>query len=326
MPHVTVAIPTYNRSTLLRRALLSVLSQTFTGDMEVIVVENPSEEAIFGIPTDAECLCKELADTRIRYIRNTSNLGMVGNWNRCLELALGRWVVVLHDDDWLAPHYLELSLALADANPELRLVGCESIIEREGVMAHPDPPLPFSVKSFRIALFHFLLGNPFFAPGVLMDKETAITLGGFDPGWFPTMDHLFWLRFCETAPCARIKLPLLHYYIGNNASLQPTTLMSYILNDWRQRTAFLSRHFPKNQILTWYSRIKVYREHTFLQNLFNMQISSEELAKRLVDNGWCPVPTYLRWTYFPIRAVLQMTSIIFSKRLKMLRTKFGSAP
>jgi glycosyltransferase involved in cell wall biosynthesis len=299
---------------------MSVLSQTYPGELEILIIENPSGEMTTGIPSDAESLCKKLADTRIRYVRNSSNLGMVGNWNRCLDLALGRWVVILHDDDWLSPHHLELSLALANANPELRLVGCEGVIERDGKAFHPDPQPPFSVKSFRLSPFHFLLGNPFFAPGVMMDKETAVALGGFDSDWFPTMDHQYWLRFCETAPCARIQLPLLHYFIGNNASLQPSTLMGYILNDWKQRTKLLAQHFPQNQILFWYSRIKVHREHAFLERLFNQLLPPEEMAKRLSIIGWHPVPNYLRWTYFPIRAMLEVISILFSKRLKRLTT------
>jgi glycosyltransferase len=307
----------------MRRALLSVLSQTFLGKMEILVVENPSEETMPGVPSDAERFCGELADARVRYVRNASNLGMVGNWNQCLELALGRWVIILHDDDWLSPHHVELSLALADANPELRLVGCEGIIEREGAVGHPDARPPSSVKSFRLTPFYFLLGNPFFAPGVMLDKETALALGGFDADWFPTMDHLFWLRFCEAVPCARIQLPLLHYYIGNNASLQPATLMTYILNDWKQRTAFLARHFPRSPVLRWYSRIKVHREQTYLEQLFNVQLSLEELTGRLSKTGWRPVPTYLRWTYFPIRTILEVIAILFSQRLKRLPTRYS---
>jgi glycosyltransferase involved in cell wall biosynthesis len=315
MPVVTIAIPTFNRSALLRRALLSAVSQTFEGEMEILVVENPSTETLSGVPTDAELLCGELADSRIRYIRNAGNLGMVGNWNRCLELAGGRWVVVLHDDDWLSPYHIELSLAMADAHPELRLVGCEGIIEREGTVFRSDLRPTSPVRAFRLSLFHFLLGNPFFAPGVMMDKETANALGGFDPAWFPTMDHLFWLRFCERCPCARIQLPLLHYYIGDNASLQSNVLIGYVLNDWRQRTAFLTRHFPRTAILRWYSRIKVYRERAFVQHLFNMKVNSEGMFEQLAKMGWRPVSPYLRWTYYPIRAALEIISILCAERL-----------
>jgi len=323
MIRVTVAIPTYKRSTLLERALLSALAQTFAGGMEVLVLENPSEESLPGVPTFAERLCDSMADTRLRYVRNATNLGMVGNWNRCLDLARSQWVIILHDDDWLSPHFLELALALTDANPELRLVGCKGIIEREGVEVRPDPRPTSSVKYLRIAPFHILLGNPFLAPGVMMDKETALALGGFDPDWFPTMDHMFWLRFCEAVPCARLQFPLLHYYIGNNASLQSDILVRYILNDWKQRAQLLSRHYPKNRLLRLYSRIKVYREHVFLEHLFKQSLSYDELAEGLTKLGWRPVSIYLRWTYFPLRCVLETISIFFKsctmKPVKLLK-------
>ena len=44
---------------------------------------------------------------RISYYKNKENLGMFGNWNRCLELARGEWVCILHSDDKIMPNYIE---------------------------------------------------------------------------------------------------------------------------------------------------------------------------------------------------------------------------
>ena len=323
-PHLTIAIPTFRRADLLRRALASALGQRGVAGLEVLVLENPDEDHPASGPSAAEQLCAEAADGRLRYVRNERNLGMVGNWNRCLALARGRWVVILHDDDWLHPQFVRLALGLIDAHPDLRLVGTGAAIVRDDTPADAAPPLPARIKPYRIEPAHFLLGNPYFASGVLMDRQLALDLGGFDAAWYPTMDHAFWQRFCLHAPCARIPEPLLHYYIGANASLHPTMLIRYIVNDFRQRGDLLAARGLDGGLLRGYSRLKPYRERLFLQQLFRLQVPQADLEQALGDAGWRAVPAAWRCVYLPLRAALQGLSILLSRRLTRLHTGEGS--
>lgn len=315
-PLVTLAVPAFQRADLLDRALRSAFAQAGLAPdvLEVLVIEDPApgEGAQAGSPV--EQLCRSIADPRFRYERNTTNLGMVGNWNRCLHLARGRWVVLLHDDDWLAPDFVQQCLDLIAANPALRLVGCMGVIERDGEAprraggAVPRAP-------WRITPFHFLLGNPFFVSGVMMDRQMALDFGGFDARWYPTMDSDYWLRFCEAAPGARLPAPLVHYHIGRNVSLQPSVLTGYIVNDFKQRSMILAAHHPGNRWLRWHSRLKPYRERRFLEQLFRVAIDPRDVERALMDAGWRPVPRGLRWTYLPLRAMLELISRARSQRL-----------
>lgn len=317
-PLVTIAIPTFRRADLLRRALQSAVSQAgVEGGMEILVVENP-DDAATSQPSDAERLCASLSDPRLRYVRNDSNLGMVGNWNRCLELARGRWVLILHDDDWLSPHFMRLVLGLLDAHPDLRMVGTSGVLEK-GEEGTP-PRLRERLKPYRIELPHFWLGNPYFAPSVVMDRELALQLGGFDEAWYPTMDHVFWMRFCAAAPCARLPEPLVHYYIGANASLKPQMLIRYIVNDFRQRQELMRLTFPKQRWLTWYSRLKPHHERLFLQKFFDLQVPEQQLREALLEVGWRPLPRWLSWIYTPMRLGMELLSILLSKRLTRIRS------
>lgn len=320
MPSVTIAIPTYQRGPLLRRALESALGQTYRGELEILVVENPSDQTPGVGPTYAESICLDLADPRIRHFRNSSNLGMAGNWNKCIELAASPWVVLLHDDDWLAPAHIELSLALARSHPQLKLIGSQGYIERADADPHPDPPPDHPIRAIRLTPRHYLLGNTMFASGVMVDRETALSLGGFDPTWFPTMDHLLWLRFAEAAPCARIQQPLMHYFIGDNVSLDPATLISSITNDYRQRNELISRRFFGLFMLRVYSQIKPYRERVFLESRFRTRIPAARLEQSLSAAGWRATPRLFRWIYFPIRLILEGVSLLMTRRLSSTST------
>jgi len=113
-PTVTVCIPTYNRSGLLRSSLQSVLWQSLR-DVEVIVSDNASTD-------DTEDVVRSLGDPRVIYDRNPENLGLFANLSRCLGLGSGRYRVVLPDDDLMLPGNLERKVAFLERHPSAAMV------------------------------------------------------------------------------------------------------------------------------------------------------------------------------------------------------------
>lgn len=97
-PYFSVVMPTHARPALLRRALASLRAQTFT-DFEVIVVDDlgSAETA----QAAAECLTP-----RDSYLRRSGKPGPSASRNLGLDLARGRWIVFLDDDDRFEPHHL----------------------------------------------------------------------------------------------------------------------------------------------------------------------------------------------------------------------------
>ena len=103
MPFITVAIPTYRRLPMLRRAIESVCAQTFS-DWEMVVSD---DEASHGETWDfLETAAR--SDARIRPITNGSPHGASFNHNTALKAARGEWIKLLHDDDVLRPNCLEV--------------------------------------------------------------------------------------------------------------------------------------------------------------------------------------------------------------------------
>jgi glycosyltransferase involved in cell wall biosynthesis len=113
---ITVAIPTYNRSQYLKKAIKSVISQTFE-DFELIVIDNASSD-------NTSEMVHSFSDPRIKYFRNKYNIGMIKNWNRAIKLARGQYLLILGDDDKLKPNFLEKSVAIHKRYPFLGFTFC----------------------------------------------------------------------------------------------------------------------------------------------------------------------------------------------------------
>jgi glycosyltransferase involved in cell wall biosynthesis len=98
-PLISIVIPTHNRANLVRRALESVIAQTFQ-DYEIIVVDDASTD-------DTLALVRSFESPRCRVIHNETNSGVSAARNRAAACARGEYITFLDDDDALRPYALE---------------------------------------------------------------------------------------------------------------------------------------------------------------------------------------------------------------------------
>jgi glycosyltransferase involved in cell wall biosynthesis len=113
-PLVTVAIPTFNRVSLLKDCTLSALAQSYHR-FEVLVSDNASTDGTAEFLTTIQ-------DPRLRVVRQASNIGLNGNWNACLRAAKGDYVIFVSDDDRVKPDFLDRCIALIRTDPLARVV------------------------------------------------------------------------------------------------------------------------------------------------------------------------------------------------------------
>lgn len=122
---VSVVIPVFNRRDLVAAAVHSALLQDVDG-LEVIVVDNCSGDGTWE-------LLQGLEDPRLRCIRNESNLGLFGNFNRCAAEASGEYTLFLCSDDRLEAGFLSHAVGMLDAEPSVTLLSSRGrLIDREG--------------------------------------------------------------------------------------------------------------------------------------------------------------------------------------------------
>lgn len=110
-------MPVYNSAAYLREAVDSALNQDCS-DFEVLIVDDCSTDGTAQIAA-----AYAAADSRVRFIANSRNLGMVANWNFCLESAVGEYVKFLFGDDILSDRTaLSSMVAALDSDPAISLV------------------------------------------------------------------------------------------------------------------------------------------------------------------------------------------------------------
>src|SRR3972149_1034912 len=135
-PLVSVVIPSYNRADMLRRAIRSVLAQTFT-DFELIVVDDGSTDNTVN-PVE------EFSDSRVRFMRRSVNEGAARARNMGVELSCGEWIAFLDSDDEWLPRRLELQMNRLEQDVEPTVGYC---LVQEG--AHRSPVVRTPVDALR---------------------------------------------------------------------------------------------------------------------------------------------------------------------------------
>ena len=98
-PLISVIIPNWNGKQFLAECIDSLKEQTFH-DFEIILVDNGSTDG------SAEFAVERYGEF-VRIIRNKKNLGFTGGNNVGIQAARGEYIVLLNNDTWTAPTWLE---------------------------------------------------------------------------------------------------------------------------------------------------------------------------------------------------------------------------
>ncbi len=280
-PLVTVAIPAFRRPDLLQQALLSLAAQENFTDFEVLVCDDLGDPATREVVANCPL-------PRVRLFVNPRRLGAVGNWNRCLELAAGRWITILHEDDLLYPWFFRLVL------PHLRL-GLAAVVTRCIQGEHLRPATrPCSVGPVRRYLpSYFLKGSMTPFPGAVFPTELGRALGGFDERVGPLADYDFWYRLACAGPVEVVQKVGAFYRLHDGqwtAATWPQMLRKMHL----LRLRIAREQFPARPALgRWLARFFTYRNALSYQKRFSERPAILERAKKFkriaghaLPSGW----------------------------------------
>lgn len=224
-PAVSVCIPTYNGERYMEQCLHSVRTQTET-DMEIVIVDDGSSDETPRIACEAAA-----QDERFRVYRNERNLGLVGNWNRCIELARGAWIKFVFQDDLVAPGCVA---ALREAAGErFDIAACMREFDFEAgtdpgteryYRTHPTLVSVFGAaraidaQAFQSAVIEHLgfnfVGEP---TAVLFRREAWCRAGPFNADLVAICDFEFWARLGVHGGLAVVDEPLATFRVHAGA-------------------------------------------------------------------------------------------------------------
>ncbi len=170
----SICIPAYKHKHL-KACISSILAQR-EESFELIVLNDDSPEPV-------EEIVRTFDDARIRYYRNEKNVGayhLVNNWNKCLELAKGEYIVIMGDDDLLEPDYLQEFTKLIGLHPDLEVFHCRSqIIDDSGKTQLLTPSCP-NFEDVYDAIWHRL--NQYrsnYISDFMYRRTSLVARGGF---------------------------------------------------------------------------------------------------------------------------------------------------
>lgn len=195
-PKISVCIPTYNYGRFIAQAIESVLSQDYI-DYELLVIDDCSTDDSVAI---ASFYAEQ--DSRVRLIVNEANIGMVANWNLCIESSKGEYIRFLFADDFLTDRSsLGLMAKVLDRYPFVALVGSarrfvdENSLESRIVSHFPDYSLNRGREAIRRALLEErnLFGEP---SAVMFRRVNAVR--GFSTSYRQLVDLEMWLHLLTT--------------------------------------------------------------------------------------------------------------------------------
>ena len=96
MAGVSICIPAYKDIQGIKRLLKSIAESEYR-DFEVIITDDTPDESISDAVSSFE---NDNPGISVRYIHNLEALGPAGNWNHSISLATGRYIKIMHQDDW----------------------------------------------------------------------------------------------------------------------------------------------------------------------------------------------------------------------------------
>lgn len=112
--NVTVCIPCFNSEKYIKQSVISILNQTYKL-FNLYIIDNNSTDKTLSIIT-------KIKDSRIKIFKNSRNIGMFANMNRCIQLSKTPYIKIVCSDDFLYPTCLQNQIEILEKNKTVHLV------------------------------------------------------------------------------------------------------------------------------------------------------------------------------------------------------------
>jgi len=196
-PFLSVMIPTWNPDrAYLEQALRSVLDQMALGDeVEVALVDDRSTRF------DPRVFLRALGMDRVVVHADGVHRGLAGAWNTCVTKARGRWVHLLHQDDFVLPGFYAALRRGMQRDPAVGAVFSVSrFVDASGVGWVPRTDQSATPGVLDDWLKHVFEQLSIQCSAIIVRRDAYEVLGGFDPDLRYALDWDMWKRIAVRYP------------------------------------------------------------------------------------------------------------------------------
>ena len=227
--HVSVVIPTFNRMKYLKRAVRSVIAQTYR-DWDIWIVDDGSTDQ-----TPFWAL-NELPFRNINYVR-TKNLGVSHARNLGIQLSKGPWIAFLDSDDEWLEHKLKEQMRFAKENP-VKIIHSEEIWVRNGVRVNPHKKHQKSGGRIFKNSVDLCCMSP---SAIAIHRDLFLSEGLFREDFPVCEDYDLWLRLTSKFDVGFIEQPLIKKYAGHKGQLSH---QYFAMDYWRIQSLIALKDSP----------------------------------------------------------------------------------
>lgn len=333
-PRFSVVVPLYNKAPYVRKALESIMSQTYK-DFDLIIVDDGSTDGSAAICEEYLSTLYTIHRTALENIRLLSqpNSGVAAARNRGVAESHGEYVCFLDADDWWEPTFLDEMDHLITEYPDAGIYASNYIYYKPG-KTHVVLSLPRGYFNYPEA--YLQSGSmPVTSITTCMPRKVFDEMGGFPLGIKLGEDFLLWAKTALKYKVAFSEKPLAYYNNDVPASLRatrnlhaPQYHMLFHLDPIEDEIHKTS-HFTHNTSAAWLALLDKLRVSGLLDYWLSdeyHEVAAAELAK--VD--WSKQPKSAKaqyekpiWFLKAKRCFMQIGSYCKQRLIKLLHKNNG---
>ncbi|MDH2443012.1 glycosyltransferase [Amnibacterium sp. CER49] len=203
---VSVVTGYYNRRSVLRRTITSILEQSYD-DLELLVFDDASKD---GTADELARLADELDDPRLRFVVHERNLGFVTGLRQAISQTTGEYIAIQGSGDVSLPGRIRLQSELLDGDPGVGVVGCHyaNVVEATGARRLRTPDA--TTMDFERLVTR---GNVFSHGEVMLRRSFYEQAGGYRTAFTNAQDYDLWLRMIRLCRFSTVPEHLYDRYI-----------------------------------------------------------------------------------------------------------------
>jgi glycosyltransferase involved in cell wall biosynthesis len=202
-PLVSIIIIAYNSSKYIKETLSSVSAQTYK-PLEIIISDDGSTDDTVKI-CQAWIIENEDRFDRVKLVRTSSNSGIPGNCNRGINASSGQWFKILSGDDMLVNTCIENNINYINQNKTAKIIqsNCNYYVDKFEINKFQKTSALEKSEFYRENITAkeqnklLLIKNRVIALSMFINKETHLSVGGYDERLRFIDDLPMWIKYTE---------------------------------------------------------------------------------------------------------------------------------